>query len=224
MARSVHKLFLYGGSFNPPHLGHRKVVEFVLKKENFDLFLLIPAAESPFKKKEELLPFKVRFYLLKVLFGDLFSRKFKITRLENHLPKPNYTLNTLMYLKKCFPQSEFFFILGKDSFLSLPLWYGYEKLTGLTHFYVLKRGEDEVSLPGDFEKQISYQFAENPLWEVSSTLIRSWLQDYYLAEEYQDVYLKGWIEGLLKEKLSDKVFAEIIKNKYYYPTDRFKEV
>ncbi|MCS6985568.1 MAG: nicotinate (nicotinamide) nucleotide adenylyltransferase [Leptospiraceae bacterium] len=210
------KLFLYGGSFNPPHLGHRRLVEYVVQKENPELLIIIPAAQNPLK--EELLPFKKRFSLLRLLFEGALSSKIRLTRLENHLSQPSYTINTICKLRSCFPHAQIYFILGMDSFLTLPQWHRWQELSKLVHFYVLQRGEKITDIPSDFG-DVSYTIAQNPLWEISASLLRNWLHDYYLAEEHRDHYLQGWIASLLKEKLSEKVFAEIVRNKYYYPQE-----
>lgn len=214
----MKKLCVFGGSFNPPHRGHVQLLEFILKKEKPDLLLVLPVARAPHKDELDFLPFAARLYLTRLQLRPLLkkNRNLKVSRLENRLPAPNYTLRTVEQLRSCFPQAQITFVLGADAFRGLPQWYEPQKLASLADFLVLERaGETPFAVPELSGGNLRFRRYENPLWEVSSSLVREWLHDYYLAQEQQDLYLQEWIASLLREKLGSDVLAAIVNHGWY---------
>lgn len=215
------QLYVFGGSFNPPHKGHRQLVEFILNHEKPDLLLVLPVSSAPHKDAQDFLPFAARLYLTRLQLRPLCQKhpNLKISRLENRLPVPNYTLRTVEKLLSCFPRAQITFVLGADAFSNLPKWHEPEKLAAIVNFLVLNRASElSLTVPETLQGKLRFKYCDNPLWDISSCLLREWLQDYYLASEQQDFYLQQWVASLLREKLGVEVFEAIIRHGWYHKT------
>lgn len=162
------KIGLYGGSFNPPHLGHALMILSVLMTKDLDEVWIIPCGEAP--HKENLEPFDMRMGMCENTFGHI--NNVHVIELENHLPTPSYTVNTLKTIKEHRPNYELFFIIGTDVVENVPEWKNAEGITDLARFMVVPRqGYPLMTLPGELgNAKIVKMGIELP--ELSSTLIR----------------------------------------------------
>ena len=111
------RIGVYGGSFNPPHLGHI----FAARKERqllgLDKVLLIPAAIPPHKAVAEGSPDgETRLALTKLAIAG--EAGMEVSRIELDRPGPSYTVDTLRTLRECYPQDALYLLMGTDMFLS----------------------------------------------------------------------------------------------------------
>lgn len=135
---------LFGGSFNPPHLGHAAVLADLIKQKLFDEIWILPVATHAFNK--ELLPFAARLKLVELLVAAVGSPLIKISTIENELGKsPNYTFDTVTELKRRHPDCEFTMIVGSDVKNSLPKWHRIEELKSILKFHFIPRAGFENS-------------------------------------------------------------------------------
>ncbi|MCB1214266.1 MAG: nicotinate (nicotinamide) nucleotide adenylyltransferase [Deltaproteobacteria bacterium] len=140
---------LFGGSFDPPHLGHMAVVLYLLK--NYDEVWILPNYQHAFKNQQS--PFKDRLKMCKISFKD-FS-KVKILDLEKNLS--GYTIDTVRALKEAYPQAKFTWILGSDLLKEVDQWKEAKTLKKLIKFEKLARAPQMLS---DFPPLSSTQVRE----------------------------------------------------------------
>jgi nicotinate-nucleotide adenylyltransferase len=139
------KVGIFGGTFNPIHYGHLRVVEEVREKIALDAVLFIPSGNPPLKSAD-LAPPEHRYEMTRRALET--NPLFRISDIECRQKEKSFTVKTLLALKEEHPEYEPYLILGIDSFLEIPLWYQPEQLMELTHVVV-------VSRPGVFFSSLS---------------------------------------------------------------------
>ncbi len=142
----MKKIGLFGGSFDPVHLGHLELAKKVLKTCDLDEIWFIMAYDQPFKEKH-FESFENRFKLLKIALRNY--PKFKAIDIEKYLDKPSYSYNTVIKLSKLYPNYSFKWIIGDDQIITLDKWYKFEQLNKLIDFIVVNR--NNVNVSNDFE-------------------------------------------------------------------------
>ena len=137
---------LYGGKFDPPHLGHKNLIDQVLARMKFiDEVWIIPAKDHPWRKIYA--SGKDRKAMLELLGSD----RVKVLDLELKRKKPTITIDTVRELKKNYPKNNFFWICGSDTPETFHLWDKHEELVKLVKFYVYPRpGYVQKKLPKGF--------------------------------------------------------------------------
>lgn len=129
---------IFGGTFDPIHLGHLRVAEEVGEELELEKVYLIPAALPPHKEIRPITPFHDRLKMIQLATKD--SPCLEPMDLEGRRQGLSYTIETLKELHSIFPHSpEFFFILGMDAFLEIETWKEYELLFDYCHFVVIER-------------------------------------------------------------------------------------
>lgn len=130
---------LYGGSFDPPHIGHVRVVEAALAKLPIDKLIIIPAYKNPFKQKV-CAPASKRLQWLKKLFKNM--PKVEISDFEIRQNRSVYTIETVEHFRDAI--ETIYLIIGADNLEKLPQWHRYEDLNALVVWVVATRGESPV--------------------------------------------------------------------------------
>ncbi|MGM0597321.1 MAG: DUF2520 domain-containing protein [Myxococcota bacterium] len=139
----MFKSAIFGGSFDPPHLGHLFVVTTLLNM-GFDEVRIIPVASHPLSKK--CLPFSLRFQMAKLNFG-LFPERVVVDDIENKLPAPSRTWDTIIQLEKMHPDSNFTLIIGEDNLAIKNNWYKWQEITAKIDVLTIGRGNFDSSNP-----------------------------------------------------------------------------
>tara|TARA_B110000263_G_C15149366_1_gene437096 strand:- start:1 stop:576 length:576 start_codon:yes stop_codon:yes gene_type:complete len=111
------KIFFYGGTFDPPHIGHKKIIEALLPR--CDKIIIFPAKKSPFKKVYPIASNIHRINMLNLLFEN---NKVIIDDYEILSEKSNYTYLTIDYLEKKYLNCSFTMIIGRDQMANLSQW------------------------------------------------------------------------------------------------------
>ncbi|MGF7230661.1 nicotinate (nicotinamide) nucleotide adenylyltransferase [Arachidicoccus sp.] len=189
------KIGLYFGSFNPIHVGHMIIAEHVVNHSDLKQIWFILSPQNPLKPSGALLNEYDRLHLLNIAIDD--SEKFRAMDVEFKLPKPSYTITTLVYLEEKYPQHEFVVVMGSDSFTNLSRWKNYETLIKNYSFIIYQRPGFVINK--ELSKQIDYTLLDAPLLDISATFIRQQLKEK-----------KG-----IKYLLPHGVYDEIELNKYY---------
>jgi len=158
------KIIVYGGSFDPIHIGHLTVANEVFHSEQPDLFLFIPTGHSPLKKSGAHTSNDVRILMLNLAIDYLGFGA--IDTVELHREGKSYTYDTMRYLHDKYPDAEISIIIGTDQYLSIAQWYEIEKLKKMVQFIVVNRDVDMQELPEPF------QAFNIPRMDISSTMIR----------------------------------------------------
>jgi nicotinate-nucleotide adenylyltransferase len=161
------KIGLFFGSFNPIHSGHLVIAGYMAEFTDLEQVWLVVSPHNPLKAKQTLLQEYHRLTLVKTGIGS--NRKLKVSDVEFKLPKPNYTINTLAYLKEQLPQHEFAIILGSDSLETFPKWKDYEQILENFELYVYPRTD---STGGDLMNHRHVKRVDAPLMEISASFIR----------------------------------------------------
>ncbi len=131
------KVFVYGGAFNPPHIGHQSAILHLLVHDPLAEIWLLPTYAHAFDKK--LIAFEDRVELLNLVIDDIQSHRIRICDIERHLPKPNYTYHTLTYLSTHYPEHEFCFCIGADNLTEAYRWYQFDEIINRWGLYVFGR-------------------------------------------------------------------------------------
>ncbi|MBI5350341.1 MAG: nicotinate (nicotinamide) nucleotide adenylyltransferase [Chloroflexi bacterium] len=114
------RLGLFGGTFDPPHLGHLILAEEARTQLNLDRVLWLVSGQSTLKLDRELSPVEARIEMVQAAIAD--NPHFILSRVDIDRPPPHYTIDALKILAKEFPRDEFYFIMGEDSLRDLPRW------------------------------------------------------------------------------------------------------
>lgn len=161
---------LYFGSFNPVHNGHLIIAQHILNETNLDQVWFVVSPQNPFKQQKHLLNEYDRLHLVNLAIEK--STQLKAVDIEFRLPKPSYTINTLIYLKEKYPQHLFSIIMGSDSLQNLDQWKNADQIMENYPVYVYTR-------PGFENKQEKVRNlirVKAPLLEISATHIRELIQ------------------------------------------------
>ncbi|MBP6826123.1 MAG: nicotinate-nucleotide adenylyltransferase [Saprospiraceae bacterium] len=165
------KIGLFFGSFNPVHVGHLIIANFMATQTDLDKVWLVVSPQNPLKPKKTLARDYDRLHLVQLGIGD--NPKVQASNVEFDLPKPSYTIDTLAFLKEKYPDRSFALIMGGDNLASLHLWKNYEQILAGYDIYVYKRPAYEV---GELAAHPRVRICEAPLLDISATYIRECLR------------------------------------------------
>jgi len=184
------KTGLFFGSFNPVHVGHMIIANFMATQSDLDEVWLVVSPHNPLKDKATLANDYDRLHLVSLAIGE--NSNLKASDIEFGLPKPSYTVDTLTYLKEKYPSRQFCPIMGSDNLITLHKWKNYELLLRDYELYVYKRPMHEN---GPFFGHSSVKLMDAPLMSISSTYIRSCIKDgksiQYLVPDTVFKYLES---------------------------------
>jgi len=166
------RIGIFGGSFNPIHMGHVQIVEEVLEGSLVDQIEVVPAFQNPLKISFPEIPESVRIDMLEASFEHL--TKVSISNFELQNQEISYTYKTLNYFHDRYPKDEIFLILGEDAFALFPQWYRPKEILQVANLLVFYRPSarkfrPEMLLYSDY-KQVNWVPVEIP--PISSTTIR----------------------------------------------------
>jgi nicotinate-nucleotide adenylyltransferase len=133
------RLGIFGGTFDPIHLGHCRAAEEMGQELNLDKVFLIPAALPPHKSKEPVSPFQDRLEMARLAVGR--PGLLEVLDIEGDRAGFSYSIQTLKEIDNLFGgRAELFFILGVDAFLEIETWKDYRNLFQYANFVVIARG------------------------------------------------------------------------------------
>ena len=130
---------IFGGTFNPIHLGHLRAAEEVLEQLGLDEMVFIPSARPPHKSQdqENIAPAHDRLDWVRLAVGE--DRRFRVDPIEVERPGPSYLVDTLKSLKEKYAPQDLVFILGQDAFSEMGDWKAPEQLFAMTNLAVIVR-------------------------------------------------------------------------------------
>lgn len=226
MVMSEHnRIALYGGSFDPPHNGHRKLVETFWKEfPDTKKLCIVPNRVSPFKSVKYFTAEEC-FLLSKINFKGIQDDKTEVMDLEIKKKTPSYSFETILDIKKLHPQSELDLILGDDQLEDLSKWKEFSIiLREVSRFIIFRRitePSESISIPEELQN-IELVILENPIWEESSSEWRNWPNDYILypavsekmksifSERYSEKKIQEWKEIISKE-ITETRFNHVLR-------------
>ena len=163
------KVGLYFGTFNPIHIGHLTIANYLVEHSDLDQVWFVVTHQSPFKKKSSLLDDHQRLEMVYLATKDY--DKLRPSDIEFGLKQPNYTIDTLTYLFEKFPKHEFSLIMGEDNLKSFHKWKNYEQILENHEILVYPRLSDDKT-ENKFEDHPKIFNISAPIMELSSTFIR----------------------------------------------------
>ena len=175
---------LFGGTFNPIHLGHLRAALEV--KEGFELeeIFLIPAALPPHKIPGEVVDAGDRLHMLNLALED--TAGLSVSDVELKRSGPSYTIDTVNHFKNKLPEkSEIYLVMGLDAFLEIGSWKSYEELLVQVPIIVINRPKTDSRLSSDGWKQMDDLLKSS----ISGDYKFSELQSGYLAGDKQPIYI-----------------------------------
>jgi nicotinate-nucleotide adenylyltransferase len=146
------RLGVFGGTFDPVHVGHLILAERCREDAGLDQVLFVPAARPPHKTEEEITPFAQRVEMLALAVAGQPS--FVIDPLEKDRVGPSYTADTLGILRQQHPEAELFLIIGSDSLHDFPTWYRPARIAELATLLVVQRPDWPIIAPEEIRKSL----------------------------------------------------------------------
>ncbi len=140
---AMEKIGLFGGSFNPAHIGHLRAAVEAREALSLDHVEFIPTARPPHKAGEPILPFPLRVRLLELAVAD--RPGFRVNLMEGARPGPSYTYDTLVEYGAAAPLAELFFLMGAGDLFNLPFWHRGMELGSLANLAIMSRQGEELS-------------------------------------------------------------------------------
>ncbi len=179
------KTGLYFGSFNPIHIGHLAIANYMLEFTDLSELWFVVSPHNPLKTKSTLLNDRQRLEMVRLALGD--DQRFRVSDIEFKLPKPSYTIDTLAYLEEKFPEREFTLIMGSDNLKTLHKWKNIENILTNYQIFVYPR-PDYSADEKPFKVPNKITITRAPLMEISSVFIRKAIKDgkdvqYFLPEK-----------------------------------------
>ena len=173
----MHRIGIYGGSFNPPHIGHVQAARQAYQALGLEKILLIPDSVAPHKTFPEGTPTpQQRYEMIRLAAED--CPELEISDLELQRPGISYTCETVAALRQEYPEDQLYLIMGSDMFLSFETWKEYESLLKTVNLAVLYRGDRGEKEKIDKQKEKLEALGghiflvENEITEISSTQLR----------------------------------------------------
>ena len=185
------KIGVFGGSFNPVHIGHLLVAEDIIEQLKLDKILFIPAFDPPHKKF--LLTFHYRWAMLKRAVDS--NPLFELSNIEAKRGGKSFTIDTLSELKKEYPRDQLYFIMGTDQYAELSNWKNPAKLFQKANIVVIQR----PGFPRRIFRTKKPIFLEVIQIDIAAAEIRKRIQQ----------------NRSVRYMLPEKVWQYIIRNKLY---------
>ena len=182
------RLGLFGGTFDPPHLGHLILASEAQTQLELDRLLWILTPEPPHKLEQDITPLEDRLAMVQLAIAD--NPAFELSRIEIDRPGPHFTIDTIKLISQQNPSADIVPIIGSDSLRDLPKWHEPQQIVYACHWIgVMRRPNDkpnieelERELPGIRSK---IHYVDAPLLEIASRDIRERISEgknvrYYL--------------------------------------------
>lgn len=171
----MKKIGLFFGSFNPIHIGHLILANYIIENSDMDELWFVVSPQNPFKDKKSLLTDHNRLDMVQLAVKNY--PKMRASNVEFSLPKPSYTIDTLTYLKEKYPNYSFALIMGEDNLDSLPKWKNAEKLISDYQIIVYPRTFQGEKKDSEYLQHENISMINAPIIELSATEIRNMIKE-----------------------------------------------
>lgn len=187
---------LYFGTFDPIHFGHINIANFLIDNDLVEKVWFVVTPENPEKSSNSLTNFTHRYEMVKIQVKD--NNNLLASDIELNLKRPNYTIDSLRYISKAYPDNSFSLIIGEDNFVNFKKWKAYKEIMNYYKIYVYPR---KTRLKTDMKLVMSnnIEMIKAPLIDLTSTNIRNNINHKDFAKEY----------------ISDSIYKYITTNNLY---------
>ena len=163
----MRKTGLFFGSFNPIHIGHLIIAEYMLEHSDLQELCFVVSPRNPLKNKASLLDDRQRLHMVNLAIED--DDRFRASDIEFGLSQPSYTCRTLAHLTEKYPEREFCLIMGEDNLATIDKWLNYEWILENYQLYVYPRPGYDAA---ERKNHPHVTFVDAPQMQLSSTMIR----------------------------------------------------
>ncbi|WBX95755.1 nicotinate (nicotinamide) nucleotide adenylyltransferase [Chryseobacterium gambrini] len=170
----MKKIGLFFGSFNPIHIGHLILANYILENSDMDELWFVVSPQNPFKEKKSLLKDHNRLDMVQLAVKNY--PRMRASNVEFSLPQPSYTIDTLTYLHEKYPDYSFSLIMGEDNLESLHKWKNSETLIKNHHIIVYPRGFEGEKKDSEYLQHENISLINAPVIELSATEIRNMIK------------------------------------------------
>lgn len=171
MNLAPQKVGIFGGSFNPIHIGHLALANYLCEFAGLDMVWFLVSPQNPLKHHNDLLDDDYRLELAQLAIQGY--DKFLVSDFESQLPRPYYTVNTMQALRETYPDKDFYLIIGSDNWKVFNLWHEPQRLLAENKLLIYPRPGFPIQA-NELPQQA--RLAQAPLLDVSSTFIRESLR------------------------------------------------
>lgn len=213
----MRNLIIFGGSFDPPHLGHKNITNQVEQNFKFDEFILLPCYQQPLKDTHFSSP-EHRIAMLKIAFRE---KLYHLDLREIQKPQPSYTVNTLKEFRKQIGANDSITLLiGMDSFYEFHKWQKYQEILNLANLLIVNRGPAQEKLPDDLNNLLNQHYIENVSNKIPApfgliTFFDAGSYDISSTKLREMIVKSELTEHNYKQYLSDEVYEYIVKYNLY---------
>ncbi|WP_114778225.1 nicotinate (nicotinamide) nucleotide adenylyltransferase [Botryobacter ruber] len=183
------KVGLLFGSFNPIHIGHLLLANFMATNTDLDTVWFVVSPQNPFKPSNTLLHEFDRLHMVSLAIAD--NPSLGVSNIEFNMPRPSYTIDTLTYLQEKYPSYEFVLIIGEDNLPGFPKWKNYERILQYHKVYVYPRSG---SVTTEITALPNVTFVKAPVLDISATFIRECIRQEksirYMVPDEVAAYIK----------------------------------
>ncbi len=171
----MKKIGLFFGSFNPVHIGHLILANYILENTDMEELWFVVSPQNPFKDKKSLLKDHNRLDMVQAALKNY--PKMRASNIEFSLPKPSYTIDTLAYLHEKFPDYTFALIMGEDNLGSLAKWKNADTLVNRHQIIVYPRIFSGEKKDSEYLQHENISIVNAPIIELSATEIRNMIKE-----------------------------------------------
>jgi len=178
------KTGLFFGSFNPVHVGHMIIANYMTENSDLDEVWMVVSPQNPLKKRSNLANDYDRLHLVNLAIGKNF--RIKVSDIEFYLPKPSYTIDTLSNLREKYPKRSFALVMGGDNLASLHKWKNFESILAYYEIYVYKRPGYSLN---PYEEQQNIYIFDAPQMHISASYIRKIIKEGNKKEDLATIMI-----------------------------------
>jgi len=161
---------LFFGSFNPIHVGHVMIANYMVEFEGVDEVWFVVSPQNPFKQKSQLISEEARFEMVNIAVSNL--KRIIASDVEFDMPQPSYTINTLNLLSTKYPNTNFHLLMGSDNIINISRWKDAGTIINRYPILVYPRNGYPIKQDDLTEKT---KITKAPVVDISSTMIREWI-------------------------------------------------
>jgi nicotinate-nucleotide adenylyltransferase len=203
----TRKIGLYGGTFDPPHLGHLISAQTVAEAIGLDRVIFLPVGQPPHKRNHPISPADRRVEMVSLAIAE--NPIFELSDWEIRQDGPGYTIHTIRHFQQEMAEDELYWIIGADSLADLPTWFEFESLIESTNIVTAWRGGIDLEQvlatlkgqlkPAHFEK-LRKNIVRTPMIEIAARDLRTRVRQGQSLRYFVPAAVEAYIdkEGLYR--------------------------